>query len=208
MRANTSITGNQIIDNSYVYLNNKNKGWVESGGWQVYLIGWDTLFTQDCFSYLNEDGGTRIIDLEGDGLFDLVTSWNTTNNSGQPYIQQNYVQVNDGISSFNGSSGWTLPGAYAAAFVNKYWNVFSGGVQINSENGVLVGDITGNGFPDFVQSIGSSQGVYINQYPQGSKSFSQNTSYTFPSNINYTDFSNKEPRLPILMGMVWLIFFI
>lgn len=169
---------------SYSYLNNKNNGWTLNNNWALPS-------TTKPPAWTNKDWGIRLADFNGDGLMDISQSlyWGTSSG-----IQQFYLNNSSG---FDTNQNFTMPSGVYFYTDPASTIIFRCAVPeisvpdnpVRGPTGVVIGDITGSGFPDFVQSIGSTQGVYINQYPQGSGSFSQNSSFTFPSSTTYTDFT-------------------
>ena len=123
-----------------VYLNN-GSGWTQDTTW---------LFPEDLHlsNYYNgKDQGTRLIDINGDGLLDAVTS-----------LQQDYtllkkrVYLNTGTGWVTDMTGWILPDD--VIFAN--WNGF--------DLGWRAVDINSDGLPDLVKSFSMSNVIYQKVY--------------------------------------------
>jgi hypothetical protein len=98
------------------------------------------------------DYGTRIVDVNGDGLPDILQSFNNSDGSASSVV-----------TYLNTGSGWVASSTWAApTFIANYqWNVNGGDV------GVRLLDVNGDGLVDIAQSfysagVGSFNRVYLN----------------------------------------------
>ncbi|MCL2550161.1 MAG: hypothetical protein FWE78_04460, partial [Methanimicrococcus sp.] len=98
-----------------------------------------------------QDQGVRFVDLNGDGLPDIVRSFGSTRS----------VWINTG-NSFVSTSSWSIP----VAIINN-----------NQKQGVQFIDINGDGLPDIVQSMGTTRNVWTNT----GSAFVPNSSWSIPA---------------------------
>ena len=106
-------------DTKKVYLNN-GSGWIEDTSWVI----------PEFFGYQNY--GIRLVDVNGDGLVDIVRSWDNTYGTD---VKKVYI---------NNGSGWTLDTNYTIPefFTNDFGSDYS----------VRTADINGDGFEDMTKS--------------------------------------------------------
>ncbi|MCC7522577.1 VCBS repeat-containing protein [Candidatus Uhrbacteria bacterium] len=103
------------------YINNGN-GWTADSAWNPPVP----------FTQINKDLGCRILDVNGDGLTDIICSyWNGSWNSYSAHI--------------NNGNGWTADSAWNPPVV---FNQVSG-----HDRGYKIADFNGDGLPDFVRSV-------------------------------------------------------
>lgn len=118
----------------HVLLGQVGGGYVATDLWQIpdnaYFV----------YHYNGRDLGTRAVDVNGDGLTDLVVSKLLVRN-GQDEVGQGDVRVyiNDGVGSFALSSEWNTGSVY---FVDSD----------NKSLGTRVADINGDGLPDLIRA--------------------------------------------------------
>lgn len=131
-----------------VYLNNGDgTGWTEDTGYSVPV-------------YFNRGYGTeegiRTIDVNGDGMVDLLKSNGTDEE----------VHINNGDGT-----GWTEDTDYSIPVI--FYQASSANYQ-----GVDIGDINGDGLMDFIRSREGNQAVYINQ--GDGTGWAEDTNYNIP----------------------------
>jgi YD repeat-containing protein len=118
-----STNGNQTV-----WLNNKNNGWTFTSLFSI----------PENFSVSNVDKGVRFVDVNQDGLTDLLVSRTSYGRK---------VYINNG-TAWNYDSSWNLPVDFVDASGNDL------GIQIT--------DINGDGKIDFIQSKAGTRSVYLN----------------------------------------------
>jgi hypothetical protein len=112
---------------------NTGSGWVASSTWN------SPIFIANYHINVNGgDAGVRFMDVNGDGLVDIVQSF--LRSDGTTVVQGVYLNTGSGWTS-TPSSTWTVP-------------VYFSNVQmtLNGDIGVRVADVNGDGLPDIVQS--------------------------------------------------------
>ncbi|MCU0679838.1 MAG: FG-GAP-like repeat-containing protein, partial [Planctomycetes bacterium] len=141
------------------------KGYINKGdgtGWQESSV-WRPPSLIDSSWH---DNGTRMVDVNSDGLVDFVQAYYDNYNS-----LLSYVFLNTG-NGWVYSSDWSLPVGFIKKAPNGYWN----------DNGVRLGDVNGDGFIDLVQSLSYeytyTQKVFLNDPVQ--KKWIENTSFVLP----------------------------
>jgi len=131
-----SYVGSGADYNEYVYINNTDDtGWTEDSNYNMPVA-----FHKDG----SGDQGVRILDVNGDGLVDMLES--------DPHQNNVYINNGDGL-------GWTLDSNYSIP-VTFYWD------NSISYKGVKIADVNGDGLIDFIESRYSGtpvKKVYINQ---------------------------------------------
>lgn len=142
------IGGGAVSD---VYLNSGQGTWTLSPGWRIPLP--TALYGCDCAPPL--DAGTRFVDLNGDGLVDVLHSTLFENQSGT----NDYVQ----IAYLNTGSGWVQ----SAAWTPTIPFVITDPNGDLHDNGVRFVDLDGDGLVDMSVS-GYAQGDAGNYYNTGS----------------------------------------
>ena len=185
-------TSNNIAQTTTL-INSKNKSFIQQSNWS--LSNFDPIVTELYNSSLNVgsyDDGFRFADFNGDGVIDMMELRAGLTGYASLSPAQN-VYNNDGSSSFSLDSSWSLPsGVYFSSVLQFSCIRISGGLVCKlppNTQGTEFADVTGNGFPDLVQSVGGTQGVYLNQFPKGNKAFTLSSTYTLPTGA-YTDFTN------------------
>ena len=143
-----SRTGGGGFAASALYLNNGDgTGWSEDTSVTIPLS----------FSYSGSDLGVRIVDIDGDGMQDLVKARDT-------FPTEVYINNGDG-------TGWTSSSAFN---IPQYFTGSS-----NNDRGVRFGDVNGDGLTDLVYGRYTSTTetvVYINT----GDGWSEDTNYTVP----------------------------
>lgn len=130
-----------------VYLNTP-QGWVSDSRWAM-----PDFITVERTGYWR-DNGIRLIDVNGDGLADVVQA---VNYQGTPIMK---TWINNG-------SGFVLDPSWAVPDGNLCFTIVGGGERWFRDNGVVMVDVNGDGLPDLVQSlmidgIGTSRRVRLN----------------------------------------------
>ncbi len=122
--------------------------------------------------FVNYDDGVRLIDVNGDGLMDIIRSWEARLNTYFGFTPQQRIHLNTG-SGWATTTAWTLPDPAPGrmAFVG-----FEPMNLNNIELGVRFADVNGDGYTDILW------GYYINApgHPYG---------YSF--DLNYVYLNNK-----------------
>ncbi|MNK73166.1 FG-GAP repeat protein [compost metagenome] len=156
-------------------------GWYGNGSFQrAYMntgsgfVRNDTWALPDAaahFSLDGADGGTRIIDLNGDGLPDVLMSLYAHNGwYGNGYFQRAYMNTGNG---FTRNDAWAIPDGYAYISLN------------GADGGVRVADLNGDGLPDILMSLHASNGWYGNgsfqrAYMNTGSGFVRNDTWALP----------------------------
>lgn len=140
--------------NKKVYINTGSQ-WSYNSSWVVPNVSVLT------FEY----GFTNAIDVNADGLADLVLSCSNDGNS------NTVVYLNTG-SGWSSAGSWGIP----TTFVGK------SGTTI-TDHGFTFGDVNGDGLVDLLQANGSNRKVYINTSSQ----WSEDSTWTLPSTFNFTN---------------------
>ncbi len=140
-----------------VYLNNGN-GWSVDTSWNV------PLYFEDFLGGGNGDKGVRFIDINGDGLPDILQSFRT---AGGATSTSAYI---------NNGRGWTLDSAWSTPlYLVDY---FGGG---NGDVGVRTVDINGDGLPDMIQDFrNAGLVVATSTYINTGNGWTVDTSWSFP----------------------------
>ncbi len=176
------------------------------------LMGWqsDANYTipvpfnrEDCYDCTIEDNGVRIVDINGDGLDDILYAKDTD-------IANKKVYINKGDGT-----GWVANSSYSIPkpFVTGY------GYE---DNGVQLADINGDGLTDFLfrnDFYGETSKVYINDTNSNYRSppdqmtmiYSRNggrSQIDYKPTPQYIDTSNNplNPKLPFILSTVVDIF--
>lgn len=138
-----------------VYINEGNgEGWVLDTSWDFSYFFQDNYFI---------DTGTRLADVNGDDLADVIES---LKESSTTTIRK--VRINNGTDGWEHDDTWTIP-------IN-----FS---NIGSDVGARLADVNGDGLIDIIkanENSASTDGVYLNS---GQKSWVLNTSWEIPVNF-------------------------
>ncbi len=166
---------NSYVQASHVYLNN-GSGWTLSPSWTI-----PELFEDSSWN----DLGTRLADVNGDGLTDILFSgweWNTGSNS---YVWHNRVWLNTG-SGWALSTSWAIPAPF----------ILCPGVCFN-DNGVRIADVNGDGLPDIIQAPwGQTPQVYINN----GSGWTLNSAWVFPSTFTFGTSNEQATTLADVNG--------
>ncbi len=115
-----------------VYFNTGRNWGTASSSWNIPLA----------FSVNNVEQGVRVVDVNGDGLSDIIAA-----------SSSRVVYINNGVSGWVASTSFTFP----VSFVDSQ----------NRDLGVQVVDLNGDGLPDvfrsyFASTTGTSSAVYVN----------------------------------------------
>jgi hypothetical protein len=126
----------------------------------------------------NDNEGTKVIDVNGDGLPDVVRSlWV----SGVTYA----------TAWINNGSGWTETPGYAPPYP-----LWSRGLD---DEGVMLIDINGDGLPDLVHSIWAN-GVYQSAWLNNGSGWTEAPQFTPPYYITDRPYGNESTKLVDLNG--------
>jgi RHS repeat-associated protein len=129
-----------------VYLNKRDgTGWASAPSWSIPV-----------YFKNGGDQGVRLVDVNGDGLLDLVQSFYDSSNH-----QAVYLNKGDG-------TGWALDTSWT---IPEYFQIQG------ADNGVRFADVNGDGLLDLIKSNGSGSAVYLNT----GHSFALNANYTVPN---------------------------
>jgi RHS repeat-associated protein len=129
------------------------QAWINTGFGFTSSSTWiPPLYLTDAHIAVGGDVGTRIVDVNGDGLPDIVQSWNSSDSSSSSTA----TYINTG-SGWVASSTWNAP-----IFIANYQVNVNGG-----DVGVRFMDVNGDGLVDILQSFNRAgniptQGVYLN----------------------------------------------
>lgn len=110
-------------------------GWVKDNGWSGTIP--DALLKDDKFN------GVQIVDVNGDGLPDFIKSVSVSD------VPEKQVWLNNG-------QGWSGPNSAWASTIPAFFLING------ADKGLRLVDVNGDGRPDFIQSIGSSKAVWLN----------------------------------------------
>ena len=126
------INGDGLADfikgSDYVYLNKGDgTGWVQSTAWGTTPV--------DFVNASGSDLGARLVDLQGDGLPDLVRSYKDLSGT------TTAVYLNNGINSWS-STSWTVPTLFASS---------------TGDPGTRIADVDGDGLSDLLQGLQATQ---------------------------------------------------
>jgi RHS repeat-associated protein len=180
VQSGINIDGTQI---SKVYLNKGDgTGWAEDTNWSFPT---DTVNGSSgqtvLISYMGTDRGVNIIDVNGDGLADIVRStfvW------GNPcMVTESGVYINNGTTGWTKDTNYSFPFMYDAGCPATFKVMFADDTGKNKW-GVSMADVNGDNLPDILQSGINLDGnqiskVYLNN-GDGS-GWSENTGWQFPT---------------------------
>ncbi len=182
-------------ETNQVFINNKNKGWTAASGWQSNIPGPYAVspgFLRNC-PEIDRDTGLTLLDLDGDGLPDLIQGFRRDLYYGGQYIE--YSKTNNGTDSFIEDGSWSLPND---ALIDYQ---LGAPVYDYTVNGATeFGDITGSGYPDIVIARPdwyASFNVYLNNknFNPTSKGWTPTGQWAVPSGVNFgilASDSNKD----------------
>jgi RHS repeat-associated protein len=138
---------------SRVYFNNGKNGWdpAPEGSWQLPP---QVLFIKDRDGH-NVDAGARLIDINGDGLADIVRAFNDGEVVREVYL--------------NNGAGWNEPGAWSFPFPLYNLQVIPGMGFFDLDYGLQVIDVDGDGYPDVLWNLPNQSGseVWLNNQSSG-----------------------------------------
>ncbi|MEJ0001950.1 MAG: immunoglobulin-like domain-containing protein [bacterium] len=193
----TDVNGDGLADltkgnASYVYLNN-GSGWTYTPSWNHIPLP---------FGNPTSDAGTRIADINGDNLYDLICHTNMTTGTCSKLNPR--IFTNDGDGTWTEVDGtWLFPLEGGAGSNREYFISSSG-----ADSGLRSMDINGDGLPDLAE--GNSGNVYLNDttiqsdllkkitYAQGG-----NTTVTYKATPLFRNGSNLlNPSLPMILDVV------
>lgn len=124
-------------DNQHTtFINDQSSGWVEGSTWIIPVISGGG-FTEDDGE---GDNGVRLVDLNGDGLQDIVQA--DGNDQRATFI--NDIQTN----AFVPNANWAIPVIAGGGFTED---------DGEGDNGVRFADVNGDGFLDIIQADGNSE---------------------------------------------------
>ncbi len=134
------------LTTSMTGLNNKDQSFSGTNKWSVASTA---IFNLSCRGG-NRDNGQRFIDVDGDGLPDIVRSYFEG-------VGWQGAALNDGTTGFNATSNWVMPnGAYFASWLNR---------DYTQPGSVQLADVNGDGYLDVVVSdvTANNHNVYLNR---------------------------------------------
>jgi Insecticide toxin TcdB middle/N-terminal region/Salmonella virulence plasmid 65kDa B protein/FG-GAP-like repeat len=123
---------------------NTGSGWVASSTWNapIFIANYQV-------NVNGGDVGVRFMDVNGDGLVDIVQSFRRPD--GTTVISGVYLNTGSGWTS-TPSSTWTVPVYFSDTHM-----------ALSGDIGVRVVDVNGDGLPDIIQSYRNSDGTIIAQ---------------------------------------------
>ena len=140
-------------------MNNGSDGWyaAEPGSWELPS---DFFFLREEGRDLYTDTGLRLVDVNADGLTDLIKAvCDFCNNLGGRDIREIWLNHGTGWAR----SGWDFPGHFIELRENRLI-----GSVMRWDFGVQMVDINGDGYPDVVVRIAGDPGlVYLNNQTDG-----------------------------------------
>ncbi|MBX4197798.1 FG-GAP-like repeat-containing protein [Candidatus Parcubacteria bacterium] len=130
------------------WINNGN-GWTQNATWE----------SPEYFSDISSgDKGVRLVDVNGDGLTDIIKS--TTNDA----------YATSSVSYINNGAGWTS---------NSNWNSPQPFLRLGKDYGVRFADIDGDSLVDVI----SDHGIYLNN----GNGWTLNSNWALPTGFDFTD---------------------
>ncbi len=173
-----------------VYLNNGDgTGWTEDTGYTIPTY----------FIVAGNDNGARILDVNGDGLADIVYNWT----DGAGHVEKHvYINKGDG-------TGW----AEDSSYVTPAQNLPEIYISNNQDVGTRNADIDGDGMTDFIRSwkdsssTSTNQTVYISKIQKADLLSTTTDSRGFFSEVSYQgspQYKNgsgqkQNPHLPVVL---------
>ncbi|MCA9405666.1 MAG: VCBS repeat-containing protein [Candidatus Omnitrophica bacterium] len=145
------------------FLNNKTNGFVEVNQW---IVPQQLGFTDS--SDGSSDNGVRLVDLNGDGLIDLIWADGTDTSQRGAYLNngQDFVQT----------SNWILPASLG----------FTEALDGNSDNGVRMVDLNGDGLIDIIQADGTNMSEHRAFLNDGTN-FVLTSSWVLPADMGFSE---------------------
>lgn len=152
--------------------------------------------------YQNYDDGVRQVDINGDGLVDLIRFWDANLYTGFGYVPQQRAYLHTG-TGWASTSNWTLPQPLSNQMAFTGYEPVSGATTIDL--GARFADVNGDGYTDILWGYrtnlsGSGNGynidipyVYLNNKVNG---WSTSTIYQLPSDIRFIE-QNKSGGIEI-----------
>ena len=188
-----------VIKSSYFHEKGyTNKAWVNNGSdwirddsWIIPINESSTPTEEPVLSIFNGatygDMGTRLVDLDGDGLVDIIKSYYS---NGDPSGFHTKAWVNNG-AGWSRDDNWILP-------VNTSGNVYGepvftayDGSQYGSLGTRLV-DVNGDGLPDIIKSISTNEPAYYGKaWINNGSGWERADKWIMP--VNESENSIKEP---------------
>jgi len=164
------------------WLNTTHKSWKTTGNWQLSMEGIPNFDPAspgfDVYSPNGQEySGLSLVDLNGDGLVDLVQNYIQTPNDGGNRYQ--YAAINKGANGFVEDDAWDLPND-ALIYYDMGGYTLPGGTEF--------GNVLGSGEPDIVIARSNDHDTYFNKLGwNGTEGWAQtNSNYFPPSNVDFT----------------------
>jgi RHS repeat-associated protein len=173
-----SSSGGGYIDASHVWLNN-GAGFALNSSWSIPEPFMDMSWS---------DVGTRIADVNGDGLADILSTKYiyVTGAPGDPsyWNPVNKIYINNG-------SGWTLDTSWTLPIPLMAWTGFM------ADGGVRIFDVNGDGLPDILSAPWTgSTAVYLNT----GTGWTQNTNWVMPARFMFNSFQPQGTDIADVNG--------
>ncbi|MFH1316406.1 MAG: toxin TcdB middle/N-terminal domain-containing protein [Candidatus Woesearchaeota archaeon] len=188
------VNGDGLVDilrrysSEETWINTRN-GWSSSSHWHLdenFALGRFRL-DSDCYYQYGIDMGIRLVDINGDGLVDVLTSRYEYDDT-----TKKEVRLNNG-EEFAVDNSWSIPGEYFVR--DEEWDPVCDS-KFGVEQGIRFADVDGDGLVDILRSDDGSDTVWIND----GSSWNQDSSWSIPVDFVDNDGNNLDIRLVDVNG--------